>query len=70
MIHLKQFLIAMNYVLFAIPWIEDLNDALKMLATIGGLVLTVFLIINAIENKRKTRVERKIKEQELKNLSE
>ena len=70
MIHLKQILIAMNYALFAIPWIEDLNDALKMLATIGGLVLTVFLIINAIENKRKTRVERKIKEQELKNLSE
>ncbi len=70
MIHLKQILIAMNYALFAIPWIEDLNDALKIIATIMGIVLTVFLIINAIENKRKTRIERKIKEQELKNLSE
>ncbi len=71
MIHFKQYLlIVTNYILLAIPWIEDLNNILKILSMVAGIILTVYLILKAIEERRVKRIERKIKEQELKNLAE
>ena len=71
MTHFKDyFLLVTDAIFLAIPWVEDLDSVLKAVSLFVGVLVAVYTVIRIRKENRIKDLEIKIKEQELKNLSE